>query len=251
MRNAGVDGCHAELSQVTRSNSKDDTGRGPCPQHVALPSRAPQRGQRRRDARQDAHLCAGGPHVHPPLPPEKSSVRSLSTLWRQGGRRLGGRATDRPRAGQGRDESLHQSPACGWPITELWVRVTGVPLPPSGSRGAGSPGKAPSRTHKRLEFQDNRSRDTWGLSLSCPCAAGHPSRDGCASNIPGPLLSRPKETGRQSLTFEGKAQQACPHQPATRGTAIIWESSPALPDGVGGTDSDRKAPSQLTRDRRQ
>lgn len=130
MRNASVYGCHAELSQVTRSSSKDDTGRGPCPQHVALPSRAPQRGQRRRDARQDAHLCAGGglTSTHP-CPPRRAASGASRPCGGRGAGGWGGRATDRPHAGQGRDESLRQSPACGWPITELWVRVTGVPLP--------------------------------------------------------------------------------------------------------------------------
>lgn len=117
----------------------------------------------------------------------------------------------------------------------------GPPWPGQDSEGlAARERHLPGHTRDSLGFQDGKSRDTEGLRQSRPYAAGHPARVCRASNVPRTLPSRLKETGRRSLAFEGKAQEACP-APAPRETAITWKGSLPLPDGIKGADWDRKA----------
>lgn len=225
MRNAGVDGCHAELSQVTRSNSKDEHRKGALPTARTLPGTPTRAEKAGRQA--DAHPLRGGLHVHPP-PPRRAALREPLNPVEAGGRRLGAEPQTDPGAGQGRDESLHQSPACGWPITER-VRVMGSPCPRQ-DRGAGSPGKAPSRTHKRLEVPRQQKQGHMGPEPELSLCGRAPGRGmAVPATFRGPYVQA-EETGRQSLTFAERRRPV--HTSQQRATAIIWESSPALPDGV-------------------
>lgn len=154
-------------------------------------------------------------------------------------------ATDRPHAGQGWDESPRWGRRPGDSLSQGCGRgQQGPPCSGQDSKGlAARERHLPGLTKDSLGFQDDRSRDTEGLHQSRPYAAGHPARVSRASNVPRTLPSRPKETGRRSLVFEGKAQEACPVS-APRGTATTRKGSLPLPDGVKGADWDKKALSQ-------